>query len=203
MLCSWSIFARILFGRNIISMAPLNWKTQKKLSWWKKILSLESVFKDCARASPGDRSTILLWNDQWHAQSLKHLYPELFSFSRCQDISFWSFRILSSWHNHFHLLLLGQAYSQLEQFLSLCFSLSVGRDNWSYIWKSSFLVKKHTLVFWGIPLLTEYKNGYGRLLLNSSTKYFWLLINNLLNTRKLLQRKKFTLDSYDYEMCIW
>jgi hypothetical protein len=47
--------------------------------WWKKIMSLEPKFKGYARASPGDGSTILLWQDQWHTQPFQHLFPKLFS----------------------------------------------------------------------------------------------------------------------------
>jgi hypothetical protein len=41
----------------------LELKNSKFSPWWKKICSLETMYKDCTKTSPVDGSTILLWKE--------------------------------------------------------------------------------------------------------------------------------------------
>lgn len=132
--------------------------------WCKKILSLNSLFKDIARVTLG------------------------------QD--------------HFNLPLSEQAYEQLDNLISLSNVVDnkgIIKDSWSFSWGSHlFSVKKtykrimgsksaHIIIKWLWRSSTQLKHKV----------FFWLLFNNRLNRRELLQKKNFILDSYDCEMCIW
>jgi hypothetical protein len=63
--------------------------------------------------------------------------------------------------------------------------------------------KRPTCILLEIPMSTLLSIGFGDLVVNPSRKFFlWLLLNDRLNTRVLLQRKNMTLDSYTCELCL-
>jgi hypothetical protein len=50
--------------------------------WWKDCLKLLNDFFSIAKCQLGDGSTIRLWHDPWHTETLKTIFPHLFSFAQ-------------------------------------------------------------------------------------------------------------------------
>lgn len=50
--------------------------------FWKDCCKLIEDFKNITTCSPNDGSSILLWNDNWHNDSMKERFPQLHSFAK-------------------------------------------------------------------------------------------------------------------------
>ena len=75
-------------------------------------------------------------------------------------------------------------------------------DKWIYPWGSEYSsIKMYKLMTQGeqaTPLFTKiWKNAT----ILRYKVFFWMLLNDRVNTRKLLQRKSFHLPSYNCELC--
>ena len=55
--------------------------------WWKSILKLVPEFRQAAVPKLGSGNTVRFWIDNWNQGILKDRFPELFSFSRQEQIS--------------------------------------------------------------------------------------------------------------------
>lgn len=118
------------------------------------------------------------------------------------------FRLLHSWQEHFYLPLLEQAFTQFQNLLLINEALVNSRhekDIWTFIWESKFILVERTYkILLGDcstqPIIKWLSRSSAQL---KHKIFFWLLLNNRLNTRELLQRRTISLDSYDCKMCIW
>lgn len=136
-----------LVWENYFLDGNLSLNTSRLSPWWKMILSLSNSFKSIARVSPGEGSTVLLWKDLWTSQPLNILLHQLCSFSKDQNITLKGFRLLRSWQEHFHLPLLEQAITQLQNPLLINESLvdyGHEKDKWTFIGESPFFSVKRT-----------------------------------------------------------
>jgi hypothetical protein len=137
---------------------------------------------------------------------LKLTYPQLHSYAKSNKVSLKSILQLDNIQNHFNLPLSEEAYEQFCDLNVLLLSLQAnGQDDvWSYVWGTSkFSVQKAYMHFVG----STYVHPAFKWIWKSSCQtkqkvFFWLLLNDRLHTRGLLQKKNMALDSYTCELCL-
>jgi hypothetical protein len=179
--------------------------TKKVSFWWISILKLRDTFKGIAGAEYGTGDTIIFWHDVWN-QVLKVSYPQLHSFAKNDLISLNAVMQSDNFDNLFHLPLTEVAYDQYCELTMILQGLPLPEqsDKWSYIWgNGSYLVNKVYDHLMG----HEYAHSSFKWIWRSKCKmkqkvFFWLLLQNRINTRGMLRRRNMTLDSYSCELCL-
>lgn len=168
-------------------------------------MKLLDKFKGLASVHVKDGVSYLFWDDCWMGQPLKLSFPELFSFVKKPAISLNSVISLDSPINLFNLPLSVQAFAQFQELQEVLqdFPHSNESDSWFYIWGSFTFTSKQAyqqlLSFRGAAPIFKW-------IWKSSCQpkhkvFFWLLIQDRLSTRNLLNRKHMFLPSYDCVLC--
>jgi hypothetical protein len=181
-------------------------KANRGSFWWKGIMKHLDTFKGIASTSLGSRDMILFWDDMWNGQILRITYPELHSFAIDNQISVKSMIRAENLYSMFHLPLSAQAFEQYCDLELSIQSLTIAddKDSWSYIWGGSqFSVSKAYNHLIG----THSVHPAFKWLWKSSCQqkhkvFYWLLLQNRLNTRGHLRRRRMYLDSYTCDLCI-
>jgi hypothetical protein len=173
---------------------------------WTSILRLLDNFKGMARTDFASGDTILFWQDLWNGHVLKLSFPQLHSYAKNDKVSVFSILQLDNIQNHFKLPLSEVAYEQYCELMILLQSLpaEVGNDVWSYIWGNrEFSIKKaYTHLMGSNQVHPAFKWIWKSRAQMKQKVFFWLLLQNRLNTRGMLQRRNMVLDSYTWELCL-
>jgi hypothetical protein len=151
----------------------------------------------------------MLWSDKWTDTMLLESFPQLYSFAKNKDITLQQVKYLNldELYDHFQLPLSLVAVEQIND-LHIAISsimdsnntydkwtLTVGENNFSTKKVYAALVKappapKPFKWIWKSPCLPKHKF------------FFWLLLQDRLNTRDLLSRKNFQLESKNCVLCM-
>ena len=113
--------------------------------WWRDLLKLIEKFKGMAMVTVKDGKSCFFWLDLWNGRVLSQAVPELFSFVKNQHSTVYLVTSSASFHEHFHLPLSPEAFSQfldLQLFLQHL-QLQTAHDTWSYIWGTDNFSTKH------------------------------------------------------------
>ncbi|TVU46354.1 hypothetical protein EJB05_05881, partial [Eragrostis curvula] len=153
-------------------------------------------------ANVGDRKTVLLWDDFWGQGVPRVQFPHLHSFTNRPQISLLEASNTEPVHLLFHLPLTVEAYQQYlilaEEINSV--HLRNERDVWTYNWSSAIYSSskayKQLMGHRHVPAPIKW-------IWKSSCQmkhrvFFWLLLNDRLNTRGMLRRRSMVLDSYTF-----
>jgi len=173
--------------------------------WWRDILKSLNSYKNLATLTIRSGSTCLLWYDSWTDDPLKQQYPELFSFAINPKISLATASSYANLRSLFHLPLSPEAYLQYLNLKAIIQNLQLTNecDIWSYnnghtTFSSHYaylhLVGHHN----PHPVFHWLWNSFSQ---NKRKIFFWLLLNDRLNTRSLLCRKNMHLPSYCCVLC--
>jgi hypothetical protein len=151
--------------------------------------------------------TTMFWKDIWNFGSLRQLYPHPFSFTREPNCSVSRFlNLRPDYGKLFQLPLSLVASHQLAELMDSLEEWNREpneQDNCTYIWDSGVFTSKHACEnmkgYSSAPLPFHWLwksrcQGKGKVL-------FWLFLNDRLNTRNLLRRKQFQLQSTSCVMC--
>jgi hypothetical protein len=137
---------------------------------------------------------------------LNLLFPHLYSFAKQKDIIVASVLALDESHELFHLQLSEEAYDQFCELhvILQSFPTNGGKDSWSYIWGngeySSRKAYKHLI---GTQTIHPTFGWIWKSKCQMKQKvFFWLLLQNRLNTRAILRRRNMALDSYSCELSL-
>jgi hypothetical protein len=173
--------------------------------WWRYCLKDLTTFKNLAQCSIGSGSSVLLWTDVWSIIPLNLQLPHLFSFVVDENASVLQVRTLEQLSSHFHLPLSNEAFAQFQTLQDLMVNLPVGNDSDSWeVFGSATNFKvspayKHIV---GQHVVYPAINKLRKTSCHSKHRvFFWLLLQDRLNTRQLLQRKFFFLPDYSCTMC--
>jgi hypothetical protein len=166
--------------------------------WWKDIINLFEDFQALSSSKPNKGDTILFWSltlsDQ--NQSLKDLFPQLYSFTKKAKCSLQFFTEHDA-SRLFNLPLSQQAAAQLEEVMNLLEQAEID-DELNDTWVSTKFSSRKAY-----KQLQEHATAsplFSWLWKSSNTGkqkfFFWLLLRDRLNTRNLLKRKQaFTFSS--------
>lgn len=173
------------------------------LFWWKDLLRLSVLYRGIAKCKIGDGSTVLFWDDLWSSAILSSKYECLHSFARNQRISVKADDLASL----FNLPLSDQAYMKLQ---SLQIELTVipydakQDDAWAFIWGSNkhLAAKFYTLTFNNVQVPSTFVWLWQSKCIPRIKFFGWLLIVDRLNTRNMLKRRNFHIETgYSCVMC--
>jgi len=150
--------------------------------WW-----FIHKYKDVARIDLKDGRTCLLWSDMWLGMAPETSFPELYSFAKNKRITVAMAMLVDGPQDLFHLPLSEEAYAQFIQLQTILQSLQLtdDKDSWGFIWGSNLFsstrvykqLSGHNLVHPALKWLWHCSCQ------NKHRIFFWLILNNKLNTR--------------------
>ena len=190
------------YSRNRLPVHSVNFKGS---FWWRDILKLLSLFKDLAPVQVKDGKSCLLWSDSWVTQICSQAYPELFSFAKCHSTTVHMAVTNAQLHDLFHLPLSQEAFGQFQTLSDRLQSLNLQNthDHWKYTWGSySFTSSKayeHLIGHRTLP--PAFSWPWRSSCQNKRKFFFWLILQEQLNTRGLLRRKHTHLPRYSCVFC--
>jgi hypothetical protein len=149
--------------------------------------------------------TVLFWTDLWSLEILSTKWPYLFTFAKDISISVKNVIATEEFPSLFHLPLSAQAMEEYQQFLSLVqeTQVSLEKDKWTVtVAAPGYQVSSmyRDLMKQG-PVLPIISWLWKTCCQDKHKVFFWLLFQNRLNTRAMLQRKRFFLPDYTCIMC--
>lgn len=167
-------------------------------------MKIIDLFKSMARCNLGDGRSAAFWSDLWHSGWLQHTFPQLFSFARDTNISVHTAHQSEYLEDLFHLPLTTQAYQKFQQLGDICDDLRSSDhinsiDTWSYIWGSQKIsTEKAYNVLVGVKTVPPQFQWIWKCSCQPKHKIlFWMVLHDRVNTRNLLRRKTFYLESYN------
>jgi hypothetical protein len=154
-----------------------------------------SDYKGLAKCSIGTGSSVMLWTYSWSDVPLNLQFSHLYSFTVNETVSLHQAKSLEHLSDLFHLPLSNEAFAQFQvlQEVLLNISDSVDPDSWEVFGNNtSFKVSKAYKHFVGQHLVCPVIKKLWKTCCQSKHKvFFWLLLQDRLNTTQLLQRKSF------------
>lgn len=165
--------------------------------WWKDVTKLIHKFKSIAKVDLKDGMTCMFWSDKWLGMIPKTSFPELYSFAKIKTITFSSVMNEDSLQNLFHLPLSEEAFSQFTQLQNLMVSFHFidAKDTWGYNWGSNFFSssKVYKQLRSDSPVNTKFRWLWNSSCQNKHRVFFWLILQDRLNTRGVLRRRNMNL----------
>ena len=175
--------------------------------WWKSILKLVPEFRQAAVPKIGSGNTIRFWFDSWNQGILKDRFPQLFSFSRQEQISVQKIKSLEDASEHFFTPLPTQAHQQFQELSALMQATQLNNtlDTWCLPWnkhKNDFSAIKMYCHMQGKEVASPlFKRIWKSAAMLRYKIFLWLLLHDRVNVRNLLARKHFHLPNYNCELC--
>lgn len=157
-----------------------------------------------AKCNLGDGKSAYFGTDLWHSNCLHLIYPHLFSFARDTEISVHNAIQSEYLEDLFHLPLSVQAYEQFLQLEGICDELRASEfincnDSSSYIWGSErFSSRQAYNIMIGVKIVPPHFQWIRKCSCQQKHKvFFWMMLHDRVNTRNLMRRKTFYLESYN------
>jgi hypothetical protein len=156
----------------------------------------------------GDGKSAYFWTDMRYEDECFHKkIHHLVSFAKNIDLSIHLVIHTKYLEDLFHLPLSQQGFQEFEQVKNICATtlqrVQEGEiDKWMYIWgNASFSPKRAYKVLIGYQPTIPHFSWLWKTSCQARHKFFfWLLLLDRLNTRDLLKRKNFNLQSYNCEL---
>ena len=157
----------------------------------------------------GSGDTVRLWKDKWTLPLVREKYPHLLSFAKDHDSALQNFQNPDEEeiYNHFHLPLSLIADQELADLIGTLHYWSANNDlssgdTWSFDWNGKYSARRvyekldpHDKA--PAPFQWIWKSRA----LPKQKFFFWLLLLDRLNTRDLLARKNFYVESKACVLC--
>jgi hypothetical protein len=181
---------------------------EKGSFWWKDIWRLHVIYRRIATCFPTSGDTISFWDDVIQGEVQADVFPNLFSFAKDRKISYCTLRQSADLLGCFRIPMTRSAYNefiQLQLFLDDMPPVEHHEPNsWSLIWGQHFYSPRKFYQH-------QYKDLHPKKSITwvwkskcvPTIKFFaWLLLNDRLNTRNILRRRRKHLDEgYSCVLC--
>jgi hypothetical protein len=156
----------------------------------------------------GDGTSTSFWKDFWNSEKgsetlLCNEYPRLFSYSLSGDISVAQFLGNNTPTNLFALPLSVQAFEELNEIQAWCQDFQreqSSNDARSFCWGTEQYTsaKFYKYIFGAIPEDISLKFIWKSRCLPKLKVFAWLLLMDRLNTKDIMKRKSWTIESDEY-----
>jgi hypothetical protein len=183
--------------------------------WWRSCIALLDELKQITTVIPGNGHSIHLWSDKWsdkwNASNLHSKFPQLFLFAKNKKITL-QYAVQQMQEDRFNMFhtplstIVDEQCTRLQNTLNCLTVLeneTMEKDKWSldgnngkYSTKKVYLaITKPNIApapfmwIWDSACLPKHKF------------FFWLLIQDRLNTKELMKRKKFFVDNQRCILC--
>jgi hypothetical protein len=149
----------------------------------------------------------VFWSDMWNGQILKLSYPHLYSYGKNDKITARYAIELERLQQLFFIFPLSeeafQEYCEME-ILMQAIHYSEENDMWSYIWgkRTYSSSRAYNHLFGSESVHPIFRWTWQTSYQQKHKVFFWLLLQDRLNTRGLLRRKNMSLESYTRELCL-
>jgi hypothetical protein len=198
----WVQLVWSLYGDNVPHT-----KQGKGSFWWRDIFSLVGEYRSISKCQIGNGKSVLFWKDFWQDGNLLcDRYPRLFSFALDEDISVATLLSAEDMTSKFHLPLSMEAFQELQSVQQLAIAnplTSTTHDHRSFVWGSKYSSARfYSFLFERVPKNEIMITIWSSKTLPKIKVFLWLLMLDRLNTRDLMDRKKWRIDSgLDCSLC--
>jgi hypothetical protein len=183
-------------------------KSSKGSFWWRDVSSLISDFKSYTDVNTGYGDTVSLWHDLWSDEPIQELFPQLFSFAKNKEISYRQAAQAESIFDMFSLPLSQIAEDQANLLTDLIDRNGAAhnvthKDKWSFHWGGEkYSTKKVYLQMVDAPDAPNvFKWIWKSCVLSKQKFFYWLMIQNRVNTKERMVHKSFFVQNDKCVLC--
>jgi hypothetical protein len=182
--------------------------TKRGSFWWKDIFSFVDDYRSITTCQIQDGSSTLFWKDFWTEGGLLcHKYPRLFSYVIDEDVSVLRMTQTERLDSIFVLPLSVEAFQEWQEITHLVSTVSLSEhrsDQRTFVWGSKYTPSKFYNFLFAQLVRDVALNAIWKSRALPKLKVFvWLLFWDRLNTRDIMQRKHWHIDSgYECELCM-
>jgi hypothetical protein len=176
----WVKLVWALYGDNIPHT-----KSRRGSFWWKDIFSLVDDYRSISLCKIGNGSSVLFWKDFWvNGELMCDKYPRLFSYAQNEDISVASLVLSEDISSCFALPLSVEAFQELQE------------DQRVFVWGEKYTSSRYyKFLFERVPRDKALNSIWTSKALPKLKVFLWLLMHDRLNTRDIMIRKHWKVDS--------
>ena len=181
--------------------SPPHAQTKRGSFWWRDVFSLVDIYRSISSCDIRDGKSVLFWKDFWHSEGmLCSNFPRLFSYALNEDISVGEIVSSSDIYSLFALPLSVQADAELVQLQELNQQVTLlpqGPDVRIFQWGNANYTasKLYNFMFGAFPIDPAIQEIWKSKCLPKLRVFSWLLLMDRLNTKELMQRKHWQIDS--------
>jgi hypothetical protein len=198
----WVKLVWSLYGENVPHT-----KSGRGSFWWRDIFSLVGDYRSISKSKIGNGKSVLFWKDFWQDGTLLcDQYPRLFSFALDEDISVAALFSAEDMTSKFHLPLSTEAFQELQIIQQLSDNTPIVtdvHDTRSFVWGEKYTsARYYRFLFERVPRNEIMISIWSSKTMPKIKVFLWLMLIDRLNTRDIMQRKNWRVDSgTDCSLC--
>jgi hypothetical protein len=175
--------------------------------WWKDVQRLSTIFRNIARCSLDNGTTVTFWDDLWTDDVLAHCFPGIFSYARNPNISVNEVMSAEDLDTLFALPISQEAFEELQMLSVFLQSQAFDEDSkdiWTYQWGSATYSssKFYKVAFQSLSAHPVFTWLWKSKCTPRVTFFAWLILVDRLNTKTMLRRRNlFTEDDDHCVLC--
>jgi hypothetical protein len=198
----WVTLVWSLYGNGVPHAMP-----KRGSFWWKDIFGLVEDYRSVTRCQVHNGASVLFWKDFWsEGEPMCNRFPRLFSFSCNEDISVAAMVQQGTLNDRFFLPLSVEAFQEWQDINRIISDLHLSEqqiDTRVFVWGTNYTPSKYYKFLFALLPKDIALNAIWKSRAMPKLKVFsWLLFKDRLNTRDLMQRKHWHIDTgYNCVMC--
>jgi hypothetical protein len=175
--------------------------------WWKDIFSLVEDYRSITTCQVHNGSSVLFWKDLWsHGELMCQKFPRLYSYAMNEDASVVALARLENLNEGFHLPLSVEAFQEWQAVSEILADIQLSdqqTDIRTFVWGPKYTPSRYyKFLFARLPKDATLNEIWRSRALPKLKVFTWLLFVDRLNTRDLMLRKHWHIDSgYNCAMC--
>ena len=175
-------------------------QAKKGSFWWRDIFSLVDDYRSVSLCNIGAGTSVLFWKDFWHNGELMcNRFPRLFSFAIDEDLSVADLAHVDDLGSIFALPLSVEAFHEWQEASMLLQGTNISPgviDARSFVWGPKYTSSAfYNFLFKQLPKEVAFNAIWKSRALPKLKVFVWLLMMDRLNTRDMMLRKHWQIDS--------
>jgi hypothetical protein len=176
--------------------------------WWKDIFSLVGEYRSITKCQINSGTSVLFWKDFWYQGDLLcQKFPRLFSYALDEDLSVADMAHVEDLSSCFALPMSVEAFHEWQEVSQLLTATSLNEsmsDTRIFAWGDKYTPSKfYNFLFAQLPSDATLNAIWKSRALPKLKVFSWLLFMDRLNTRELMLRKHWQLNSgYGCVLCV-